>query len=87
MEASTPTTDRRLAFRVLAKSPGFAAAARIALALGTGVNTAFFILVNAVFLHPPSYPGARRLVEMAGIAALNPFRKSRNQIALSPRTP
>lgn len=44
--------DFRLAIRNLAKNPGFTAVALLSLALGIGVNTALFSLVEAV-LFPP----------------------------------
>lgn len=42
--------DLRFAFRQLLKSPGFSALAIITLALGIGMNTAIFSLVNDLFL-------------------------------------
>jgi putative ABC transport system permease protein len=57
--------DGRFALRQLARSPLVAAVAILTLAIGIGLNTAVFTLVNAVLLRPLPYPHPERLVWIA----------------------
>jgi putative ABC transport system permease protein len=52
----------RYALRQLRRSPGFAATAVLALALGIGPNVAIFSIIWATFFAPLPYPHANRLV-------------------------
>ena len=54
-------TDLRYAFRTLSKNPGFAAVSIAAIALGIGVNTGIFSLLNAAAFRPLPVPGAENL--------------------------
>lgn len=56
--------DIRYGVRLLVRFPGVTAAALIALALGTGVNTALFSVVNTVLLQPLPFPDADELVQL-----------------------
>jgi putative ABC transport system permease protein len=57
--------DMKYALRWFRKNPGFAALAIVTLALGIGVNTAMFSVVNAVILQPLPFSEADRIVWMA----------------------
>ena len=56
--------DLKFAFRQLLKAPGFTIAAVIVLALGIGVNTAVFSLVNTLFFAPPAYAKPDEMVQL-----------------------
>ncbi len=54
--------DARYAWRTIRKNPGFAAVAIGTIALGIGMNTAVFSLMDAVLLARDPYPNVSRLV-------------------------
>jgi putative ABC transport system permease protein len=56
--------DLRYGARLLRRFPGVTAAALLALALGTGVNTALFSIVNTVLLQPLPFPDADELLQV-----------------------
>src|SRR5213595_2437125 len=64
--------DFKFAFRQLLKAPGFTTAAVIVLALGIGVNTAVFSLVNTVFFAPPAYAEPHEVVQLFSQDKKNP---------------
>src|ERR1700677_1441841 len=56
--------DLSFALRSLAKTPGFTAIAIIVIAIGIGVNTAVFSVINTVLLKPLTYPDPQSLVQL-----------------------
>jgi putative ABC transport system permease protein len=57
--------DVRYAARLWRRAPAFSLVVALTLALGIGMNTAVFSVVNAVLMRPLAYPHAERLVWIA----------------------
>ena len=57
--------DARYGLRMIRRAPAFSAVVMLTLALGIGLTTAVFGVVNAVLVRPLSYPSAERLVWIA----------------------
>jgi putative ABC transport system permease protein len=54
-------TDVSFGFRMLRRSPGFAIAATLTLALGIGANTAMFSVADALLFRPPPFDHPERV--------------------------
>ncbi len=61
----TLVQDVRHALWALRRSPGFAAAGLLTLALGIGATTAVFSVIYGVLLRPLPYPGSERIVRLS----------------------
>ena len=71
--------DVRFALRSFSKSPGFTFVAVVTLALGIGVNAAFFSTAYGIVLRPLPYPAPQRLIDMQnGIAGVGPVTALRD---------
>ena len=64
MKAAEWRTEITRAARRLGRAPGFTAVVVLTLALGVGVNTAIFTVLNAVLLEDLPYPEPDRLVRL-----------------------
>ncbi|MGE3274990.1 MAG: ABC transporter permease [Vicinamibacterales bacterium] len=58
-------SDLRLAFRMMGKQPGMALLAVVALALGIGLTTTMFSIVNGAVLRGLPFPEAHRILHFA----------------------
>ena len=68
--------DVRFAVRTLARAPGFTSAALLSLALGIGLNTAIFTLINSLLFTPLPYPEADRIVMVLSVPPSDPGEQS-----------
>src|ERR1043165_110752 len=67
--------DAGFAFRTLAKTPAFASAATLTLALGIGANVAMFSIVYVVVLKPLPYRNPDDLLLIQGETAVSGTRR------------
>jgi putative ABC transport system permease protein len=65
--------DFQFGMRGLRKSPGFAVIAILVIAVGIGVTTAVFSVINAVLLRPLTYPEPQALFELVNVSPRGPF--------------
>ncbi len=65
--------DLQFALRGLGKTPGFTIIAILVIAVGVGVNTAVFSVINTVLLKPLTYPDPQSLFEMRNTSAQGSF--------------
>src|SRR3954465_1958087 len=56
--------DIRFAVRMLVKTPGFSIVAFLAIALGLGVNTSIFGIINTLLMRPLSVGHPEQLVQV-----------------------
>lgn len=68
--------DLRFAFRMIAIHRWFSLAVVVTLALGIGINTTVFTLVNAVLFKPVPIPGGERIVTVCDQLPDGPERRS-----------
>src|SRR5215218_1022932 len=64
IDAAGWAQSARFAARQLLKSPGFTIVAIATLALGIGMNTAMFSMLNGLMLRPLSFPGVGQLFRL-----------------------
>src|ERR1035438_4477825 len=62
--STTMLHNFKFAFRSLLKSPGFVVVSVVTLALGIGLNTSMFTMLNVFVLKPLAYPDRDHLVRV-----------------------
>jgi predicted permease len=72
--------DLRFGIRMFLKSPGLTAVLVLTIALGIGLNSALFSVVNTLLLNPLPFPGADRLI----IAWTRSAKISSNRLGVTP---
>jgi predicted permease len=72
--------DIRYGLRMLLSNPGFTAVAVLTLALGIGVNTAIFSLVDGILLRPLPFSKPSELVSVTGTYPKGGFVAMREQV-------
>ncbi|MGC2635911.1 MAG: ABC transporter permease [Acidobacteriaceae bacterium] len=65
--------DLRFALRSLARTPGFTIVTLLVIAVGIGVTTAVFSVIDAVLLRPLTYPDPQQLVQIVLTTNQGPF--------------
>ncbi len=71
--ADDTVRDLRFALRSLVRTPGFTIVAVLVIAVGIGVNTAVFSVIDAVLLKPLTYPDPQALVQLELISSHGSF--------------
>src|SRR6185503_10124614 len=61
---SAMMNDIRFAFRMLVKAPGFSIVSFLAIALGLGVNTSIFGIINTLLMRPLPVGNSQELVQI-----------------------
>jgi putative ABC transport system permease protein len=72
--------DLKFALRMLVKAPGFTVISILTLTLGIGANTAIFSVLDAVLLHPLSFPKPNELVAVWSYVARDNLEKETESI-------
>jgi predicted permease len=71
--------DLRFGVRMLVKNRGFSAIAILSLALGFGLNTTIFTVVNAILLNPLPVRDVGRLVSLDNVDTKTKFTQARSE--------